>query len=334
MQVRLVLALGAAVAACVASPKAHASDEHAAARAEYDAAALAYDRQDFATAAARFAAADELVPSSRALQLAMTSALLAGSDPALGMNLVERADSRAVDGRLAELGTRLRRRFKSEATRLRIACPAGARCTAQVDGVEVDLRRPRWVTAGIHAVVVRAEGGASVERDVTAALGTNVDVMPSSSELFPPVAPPPPAPSVPDAAPASPPARAEPAATPDVRAGAVRESTPRRGPSPAFFWSGLAFTGVAAGAATVLTIASSQRHDEFIENRSPATAAAGDTAQQRAWLAWGVTGAFGVTTAVFWLLTDFKGERPATGSAHGLTVAAGPGSIVVGGRFR
>jgi hypothetical protein len=148
------------------------------ARTEYEAGAAAYDRHDWVTAATRFSRADERVPNSRALQLAMASALHLNDAP-LAMSLVERAEARAVDGSLAELAKRLRTRFAKEAGHIRVVC----KCQASIDGQD---GLSQWVTPGTHKVTF--ERG---ERSVEVAGGADIEVQPAETAATPTPPPPP-----------------------------------------------------------------------------------------------------------------------------------------------
>jgi hypothetical protein len=293
---------------------ARADDTFADARADYAAGATAYDRKDYETAATRFARADERVPNPRALQLAMASALH-GTDAALGMNLVERAESRAVDGSLAELARRLRRRFASEAARIRFVVPAGDRYRATVDGVEVDAARPRWVPPGKHSVSLRTEADVASEREVTLVAGATVDVTaPDPDGVATALSP--------SISPSTTPRSAEPAR--GVPLGEALAPTRSGGISPVFFWSGVAISGITAGAATALTVVAVNRHDQFVADPSATTA------QTRAQIAWAAAGTFTVATVLLGLFTNFRGSDP----SHGVTVTAGASAVAVSGRFR
>lgn len=306
------------------SSGARADDTFADARADYAAGATAYDRKDYETAATRFASADERVPNPRALQLAMASALH-GTDAALGMNLVERAESRAVDGSLAELARRLRRRFASEAARIRFVVPAGDRYRATVDGVEVDAARPRWVPPGKHSVSLRTEADVASEREVTLVAGATVDVTAPGPDgvataLSPSISP--------SLSPSTTPRSAEPARGVPL-AGALAP-TRSGGVSPVFFWSGVAISGITAGAATALTVLAVNRHDQFVADPSATTAQNGESSQARAQIAWAAAGTFTAATVVLGLFTNFRGSDP----SHGVTITAGASAVAVSGRFR
>jgi hypothetical protein len=250
----------------------------------------------------------------------MASALH-GTDAALGMNLVERAESRAVDGSLAELARRLRRRFASEAARIRFVVPAGDRYRATVDGVEVDAARPRWVPPGKHSVSLRTEADVASEREVTLVAGATVDVTaPDPDGVATALSP--------SISPSTTPRSAEPAR--GVPLGEALAPTRSGGISPVFFWSGVAISGITAGAATALTVVAVNRHDQFVADPSATTAQNGESSQTRAQIAWAAAGTFTAATVVLGLFTNFRGSDP----SHGVTITAGASAVAVSGRFR
>lgn len=246
------------------------------ARKDYEAGAAAYDRRDWPTAAARFSRADERVPNPRALQLAMASATHL-TDAPLAMSLVERAEQRASDGALAELARRLRTRFAKGVGHVRVVCPS--KCEASVNGRE---GLSHWLAPGSYRV--RFESG---ERDVVVAAGSEVEVSPPAPapSVATPVEPHTPAPMIDKPVPPPPPEH--------------------HGLRPWAFWAGVGLTGAAAVTAGALTFVSKSRHDDFVAMPNEMTQAEGEAAQTRAAIAWSVTGALFLTTAVIALFTDF-----------------------------
>ncbi|WP_394820733.1 hypothetical protein [Pendulispora albinea] len=300
------------------------------ARADYEIGAAAYDRRDFGKAAIYFARADERAPNPRALQLAMAAALR-GPDPEIAMELVDRAESRGGDGAVSELARRLRKRFTGSIGKVRIVCPEDIPCWANVDNSEKDVAGGHtvWVMPGKHVMHVQAEKGSPIDREFSAVAGTSTDVKVSASELVPPtplvqesehvrdtplkeVAPTPlPAPPPPKPALAEPPPRSH--------------KLP-----PAYFWSALGATGAAAITSTVLTVITKNRYDDYVANPITRNADDGAAAQNRARIAWGVTGAFAATTIVLAVLTDFH-ARP---KSERVGLAVSPSSVLVVGRFK
>jgi hypothetical protein len=311
-----VLAIVVPIAMACSVRPARAADPVVEARADYDAAAAAYDRADYATAAVLFTRADERIPNPRALQLAMAAALLA-ADAGLAMNLVarseERARTRAPDPAVTELAHKLRIRFEPKAGRIRVSCEGA--CRPSIDQEAVDPSRVRWVAPGRHVVTFET-GAAPITREVVVRAGETIDV-PFSPGIAPPSA------GGPEAAP-PPPEAATPAA----------KST---GLPPAFFWCGVAATGLAVGASTVLTVVVANRHDDFVERPSAATAEAGDAAQTRARIGWVVSGALLVTTVVLAVMADFgargSDRAHAARPSSRLALGVGPLAASVGGTF-
>lgn len=290
----------ALVASLVASsPASASSDAVADARADYDAAAAAYDRREYAVAAARFARADALVPNARTLQLAMASALLA-SDAALAMNLADRAEARPPSPVLAELSRKIRAKHSAAAGRIRFACPPPAECRATVDGERVDAAHARWVSPGRHQVEL-ADGDARVAREVRLAAGDAITITLQGARAG---------------------RDAEGERAPGV--GARDETAHRAGISPAFFWTGLGLTGAAVVAATAFTVETANRHGEFVARPSLEAARAGEGAQLRARVAWGAAGALAVATVAAGVFADFGPAR----------VGLGPGALFVAGELR
>lgn len=296
---------GLVLSLALAAAPAHADEAsaHAAAR-EYDAAAAAYDRGDHAAAAAGFARADELVPNPRVLQLGLAAAL-AGSDAALGMTLVERAESRKdTTGPIAELAKRVRKKFAGEAGRLRVVCPESAKCAVSVDGRAIEATAPIWLGTGSHAVSVKTDAGAKLDRDVVVSAGAIAEVVIAEAKGA--------APRIIVTAPNT----------------TARKEEGRDGLPPWLFWTGLGVTLVGAGVSTAMTLDVKSKHDDFQARPSQQTADAGDSAQTRARIAWVVTGVFAAATVVVFVLTDFNGRR-----GNKTALALSPEGAFVRGQF-
>jgi hypothetical protein len=242
-------ALGAVIVS-LSSPAWGDEEAVAEARAAYEAGAAAYDRGDHAAAAARLAEADARVPNARALQLAMAAALL-GDDARLALELADRADARAVDGPLAELALRIRRRFAGEVAR----APREAEAPARTPEAPTDK---------------------------------------------------------------------------DVPGGETRGGRERQGLPPVLFWTALGVTAVGVGTSTALTLATKRRHDDFVREPSAEAARAGEAAQTRARVAWGVTGALAVATAIVAWRTDFGSDD----GARSISLRVGPLGAFASGHFR
>ena len=131
----------------------------------YDLGARAYDAKDYTRAAWHFALADEHVPSARALELAMASALLAG-DASLGMDLVVRSERRAVDGTLARLARELRGKLGGRVGSVTLTCIEGQSCRGDLDGRTLVPGLPRHAPPGRH--IVRITGTVTTGTDTVA----------------------------------------------------------------------------------------------------------------------------------------------------------------------
>lgn len=263
----------------------------------YDAGARAYDAKDYATAARAFALADERVPSARALELAMASALLAG-DASLGMDLVVRAERRAVDGTLTKLARELRAKHAGKVGSVTLECAAARACHGDLEGRTLVPGLPRHASPGPRAVRVTSDDGTTTTLTVEVAIGRDAAVRAPG-----------PSPSGPE--------RAEEA--PVIVVG------PPRGLPPAFFGITAGATVVVAAVAAGLTVHTGNLHDDFRRAPSPATSDAGSDAQTAARIAWGATAALFVSSVVLFVVSDFRGDRA--------RVAVGPGTVGVVGRF-
>lgn len=290
------------LSAAVATVDARADGDEATreAGAAYDEGARAYDAKDYATAARRFAVADEKVPSGRALELAMASALLANDAP-LGMDLVVRAERRSVDGSLAQLAAKLKKRFSEAVGSVALVCAEGRPCRADLEGRALAPGLPRHALPGAHAIVITSDDGASATVEVMVARGSTATARAKGVVAAPP----------------SPPSEERPA-PPPLRAD--------RGLSPVYFGVAAGMTAVAIGTAIGLTVRTGALHEEFRTSPSQASADAGDDAQTAARIVWGASGALAVASAVLFVLTDFRGGT-------GPNVAFGPGSVGIVGEF-
>jgi len=132
------------------------------ARAAYDRGVRAHALGDHGAAARAFAEADALAPKAASLEAALESAMKA-DDAVLGAELVERADGRAPDAGLRTTLEAARKRFAGRTGKIRIECAGEARCLVAVDGTAGDARKPIFVGAGPHAVVVQ-RGADRIER--------------------------------------------------------------------------------------------------------------------------------------------------------------------------
>lgn len=294
---RRVVACVACVA-CVAvgaPPSARASEPDAAsgaprdaaeeeARAAYDRGAAAYDAGDFAQAAAWFAAADAAKPNPRVLYLALTAAARVEA-PALAMELVLRAESRAVDGTLAVLAKRVRAHNEGRVGYVRVACAdGGSDCTAKIG--DRAARGGDLVPVAPGEVRAVFGGGRAVAVDVGARATVTV--------------------TEPSPAPRSAPAAL--AATPPPDRRPEPRDEPRR-LSPAWFFVGLGVTAVGGGLSAASAIDTAARHDAYLRAPSEDGRDRGVFAQTRTNVLAATTLVLAIVTAAtgVWF-TDWRGR--------------------------
>lgn len=322
-------ALAGAVLACSAllgapgAAHARETDPGATAAApDVDRARAAYDRGvranaigDHAGAARAFAAADALAPQTASLEAALESAMKA-DDALLGAELVDRADGRAPDAGLRKTLEAARRRFAGRTGKIAVACKGEARCLAAVDGAAADARRPIYVAAGPHAVVVQ-QGEERVERLVEVRPDQLVTVTPAGTTQ----------------------AAARPSSGPSNAAGASSTTTPaeKNGISPGWFVLGAAVTAIAGGITVASGLDAVNKHDRFVDDgcgsggTGPRPAdcdsrgSSGESAQLRTNVLLGATAVLAVTTvaigvfAVRW--KDGSQARMTVGTSHGTAMA-------------
>jgi hypothetical protein len=273
------------VLSCAAT--AGAQTEKALAKEAYDRGTQAHARGDFKRAAEEFARADALAPSPIALQAALDAAIDA-DDYLLGADLLERSKRAKPTGALAGSVDAATKKLGGRAARLKVACPAGARCTATIDGTRFDAPKGTWLRPGPHTLVVQVDATPDT-RTVEARAGEEMEVVAARAGA--------PA-SVAARAPASPP----PATTPAVTA-APPSSKPL---SPAVFGVATGVTVVLAGVATVFALSAKSKHGEFTDAGCDKVAAgdcaakkdSGESAQTFANVGFVATSAAAVTTIV------------------------------------
>lgn len=246
-----------AVAVLFSSTAALAGDPQAASDA-YNRAAEAFARKSYAEAAAGFAIADSLEPNPVALESALKAALLA-DDPVLGMELVERGESRPKDARVEAASKRARDKFAARAGRLSVSCPDERGCSAKLDAVTLTLGKRVWVRPGPQRVEVTIDGKPQ-SHVVEVAAAATVDFVP----------PAPPRPEPPKPAPAGQPA--PPPTPPFVPAPQQHDRTVVRPPpaeedrgiSPAWFVVGAVATAALAGVTIWSGVDTLDKHDAFV----------------------------------------------------------------------
>lgn len=252
------------------------------AAAAYARATEANERGDFLVAARELALADELMPNAVTLKAALEATLDADA-PALGMELVVRAEKRGESGDIGDLTTKVRKRFSGRVGRVQVVCPVEPTCSANIDGDNLPIQQEVYVLAGKHVAIVTA-GAASVRRDV--------DVPPMGLVMI---------------------------AGPDQAKSETSSSETKSGLSPAFFVTGLVAT-VGAGVGMAISGADTkEKHDAFLssgctELGAPATcnglSSDGQSAQTRTNVLVGATAALGLTTIILGVVTFSKKNSP------------------------
>lgn len=307
-----VLFLLAASALATSALGAPEEDARTRAAAAYKRGVAAHDRGDLQTAARELALADAIAPNPVALRAAIDAAVDA-DDPALGMELLERAKRGAVDEALGKSIETAKTRFAGRAGRVEVSCPERATCLATLDGTPIRIATPEWTRTGQHTVVVQVDGASQTKL---------VEVGPNDVTRVVPTAAPKPEPAAPVTA--SPPVQAAPTPEPAVHETPVEEKP--RGWSRAVFFVATGFTA-AAGLVTLASAKSTaDRHADFVDAgcaRAPyldctSLKEDGQAAQTRTNVMLVTTGGLAVVSAVIGIfLTDWspRGTRPAAPSA-------------------
>jgi hypothetical protein len=272
----------------------------------YDKATLAFQERRFDDAALGFATADKLEPNPVALESGL-KASIAADDPAIGMELVTRAESRPPSPRVVPLAKQARETFEKRAGKLAVTCPAEPRCVVRVDGEKREPGIVFWVRAGTKIVEVVLPD-AKVSHQVDVMPGAQVDfAVPEREKPKPKPQPAPP-----------------PAETPPPRR-LVEE--PAGGAHPGFAIATGGLFLAAAGVTIWSGIDTLQIHSDFVH--AEATAEEGKSAQLRTNIMLGVTGGGAVAFTIVAVLTDWKafsrkksspvGENPAASLRLGPT---------------
>lgn len=249
----------------------------------YDKANAAFQERRFDEAAIGFATADKLEPNPIALESALKAAI-AADDPAIGMELVMRAEARSPTPRVAPLAKQARETFEKRAGKLGVYCPSEPRCVVRVDGEKRELGARFWVRAGTKLVDVVLPD-AKVSHQVDVLPGAEVDfAVPRYEKPAPKPMPKPPQRQAP------PPPRV------------VEEAS--GGAHPGFaIATGALFLG-AAGVTIWSGIDTLQIHSDFVH--AEATAEEGKSAQLRTNIMLGVTGGGALAFTIVAALTDWK----------------------------
>jgi hypothetical protein len=284
----------------------------AAARAYEDGVAAA-DRGDHAAAAKDFARADELSPNPVALGAALDAAV-AADDGVLAMELVQRAEDRAVEGAAAASAEAAKSKFRGRVGRIRIAC---VDCEAKVDGVEAPVNRARWIEVGTHTVTFWKDGAEVDRRSVKVEGDKTAKVSPHDPSAG--------APEAEEAA----------SGTAAAAAPAAAQTAVSSKLSPAWFWTAAGITGAMAIGTIASGVDTVQQHSDFLLHPTDEGARAGQAADSRTQILLGTTAAFAVGTAALGVFgIDWSSGKPAAPAVMGI-VAPVPGGFTatVGGRF-
>ena len=309
----------------LASLPASAQDT-AHAKEAYDRGLAAQARGDFARAAREFALADTLAPSSAALQAALDAAV-DGDDAVTGGELLERSKrlTPPVPKTLGQSIDAAKKKLGGRAGRLHVTCPAGATCTATLDGRLFDAKTTTWAPLGPHTLVVQVDGephawGVDMKADETlefapARTKTAGPSLPATGLALSATAPPVPSPAY-----VAPPAPSGPAPTDS-------------GLTPVIFFVGVGVTVLAGAATTYLMLNAKSKHDDFVDGGCgaalnagcPALKNDGEAAQTSANVGLGVTAVFAVATVVVGAaLTRWHGPSsaaPVRGAPRGAAFA-------------
>jgi len=311
--ISVALVLAASVASAQSAPTAA---EKARAKEAYDRGVQAHKRGDFQAAARDFAEADALAPSNVALQAGLDAAVDA-DDPAVGGELIDRSRRATPTGALAQSVEAARKKFAGRSARIGVTCPSGSTCKSTVDGAPMDPKRPTWVRAGGHTVVVVIDGDTQTKV---------VDVRADQIEAVVPTKP------LPAAAAAVPPSTTSTSTSPTPSTATTPPAPPtdERTPSeksasaklpPAVFWVGVGVTGASAVISTIFMAAASSAHSTFVDagcERANEIGCAGfkddgEGSQARANVSLVVTGVLAAATIVIGVaLTDWSGRRDTT----------------------
>ncbi len=291
-----------ASALVLASLPASAQDT-AHAKEAYDRGVAAQAKGDFAHAAREFALADTLAPSSAALQAALDAAV-DGDDAVIGGELLERSKriTPPIPKALGQSIDAAKKKIGGRAGRVRVTCPAGATCTATLDGKPFDAKTTAWATLGPHTLVVQVDGEPQT-KSVDVKPDETLDFAPARKAAATPLPSPapPPTTTTTTTAPASPPSHLPPAHD-QPKPSASNES----GLPPFVFFVGVGVTVVAGAATTYFMLNAKSKHDDFVRGgcetapSSGCTGLQGDgqSAQTSANVGLGVTAIFAVATVV------------------------------------
>ena len=287
-----VLCIGLLLSRAARADEATATE----ARAAYDAAAAAYNADDFRVAATHFARADELVPNPTVLKLALAAAVRA-EDPVLSMNLQRRSERRGTTDRdLLELERVARARFESQVGFVEVRCRPGHACQARL----AEQRLEPGLAVAVAPGKVELTFGVGNSQSLI-----SVEVVAARTlEVLEP-AEPAPAPKLTTAL------RPAPQRFHSTVPDSASLELPR-----GVFWGGV----VLSGALTAVTVASgvdaAHAHDQFLDDRNEATRSHGQAAAERTNVLLGATlGTALITGAIGLFFTRWHSPSPSSSSS-------------------
>jgi len=280
--------------ACPAPAVARESDQGAssespelvAAAAKYDEGVAAQARGDYASAAAAFTQADDMLPDPVALEAAVRAATL-GDLATTAMQLTQRATRGSTTESLWRAVEEAKARFESRVGALTIEC---ADCQAREGAVELPVNSERFLLVGQHVVELIVAGiGESHRVDILA--GTVVVLRPLARVGAADVPSPPPS-------------------SPSQRSATGPDGASTRGWSPIWFVGGAALTAVAGGLTVWSGLDTLARHDDFLGEPTSERASDGQRAETRTYVLGGVTAGFGLATVALGLFAVDWGTGP------------------------
>jgi hypothetical protein len=290
----------------------------------------AFASKDYALAARRFEEADRLAPHPNAVWNMARALERAGDKPRAADAYAHYLQEAPPDAHDRDEATRALDRLAPQLVRIDVTAPG-------FDAVLVDDRRVEagssYVDPGHHVVEGHA-GDHVVKADARGDAGAVVPIT-----LTLPAPPPPPAPNpAPSPAPAAAPPSAPPALPPSP-------APPPPAPAHAHGWSPVVFVVSAGATAALLATAiglgldtlsfKSGTYDVAPPSQQPADYSDGVGRMNRTNILFACAGVGAIFTTVTGLwLTDWHGDRGRAASSAAATLAVGPGSFELRGRFR
>ncbi len=269
----------------LAAPSHAEQDPAEQASAAYRRGQAASSRRDYLEAARAFAEADSILANPVALESAIKASILA-DDPAMGMQLAERAHRGAAYAALSVVQEAFEK-FRNRVGKIEINCDTAALCEATVDGAALP-GKDGWFAIGTHTVSLRA-GDRSHQETVTLEGGGRVEVKMPPAAVAAPVA----APAV------FPPAAVAPREPEPIDQGVDGGTV--------VFWTGVGLTGALTAGAFVSLADLVSKHGDFADACENAVgpvptcaelASDGEAAQTRTWILGGAAMGFAVVTGI------------------------------------